>query len=92
MSDQTEFVLRQELRTLQIMNDSKSREMAAQSDYVKRLQQRNKALEAVVEAYREYMRGRPNLSGESNLVWDMRMKSKIDEAEKALAQLDKGNK
>ena len=55
MSGQTEFVLRQELRTLQIMNDSKSREIATQSDYVKRLQERTKLLEDVVAATRVFL-------------------------------------
>jgi len=55
MGDQTEHVLRQELRTLQIMNDSKSREIATQSDYVKRLQKRNKLLEDVVAATRVFL-------------------------------------
>jgi len=52
MSGQTEFVLRQELRTLQIMNDSKSREIAIQGDYVKRLKKRFEALEGAVEKAR----------------------------------------
>ena len=79
MSDQTEFVLRQELRTLQIMNDSKSREIATQSDYVKRLQQRNKALEAALRKEAKYQSD--NYAGEV-APW-------ITEA---LAQLDKEDK
>lgn len=37
MSDSTEYVLRQELRTLQIMNDSKSREISHLNDWIERL-------------------------------------------------------
>ena len=51
MSDPTEYVLRQELRTLQIMNGSKSREISRLEKWVNDLKNENAELRKNIDIY-----------------------------------------